>query len=619
VRFHRLSEHVYSYADACNVYVIRHFDRALLIDCGTGEVLSHLGNVGITEVDWVLHTHYHRDQCQGDAIISAEGSKIAVPAAEADFYERADEGWQTRRIYDLYDCTNVFNAPIRSVVPSYRLQDYECFRWQNLEICVLPTPGHTKGSVTYLADIDGQRYAFCGDVIYGDGRLWTLHDLQWNYCDTPDALNVALHSVNSLRRRHPDVLAPSHGEAIHRGGEALESLETRMRRLHQAVNHRFQAITESPCRLSIDCRFNKVSDHLIAAMHPTANFYVLRADSGEVLLFDYGFPSYDHGGGAVCRFVEHSLSELERDYGVARPGVVIVTHYHDDHVAGIPYLQREFGTEVWAYENMVDILQQPHAHRIPCLWPEPITVDRVLREGEIVEWNGYRFKVHHNPGHTWYAAAYFGEIDARRAAIVGDELLVSGTGALRGGGPTYRNRVYSNSFTVGIAKIMAYEPEILLTGHNGALKVSPIDLQHVYEWAGELEASWRDLAPAPNMVEFALDPNFVNMQPYQSRIGPNMEAQLRVEVRNHDNIPTAGVVRVIVPDDWRAEPEERKVTVAAGASCDLPFTVIPPAGTRTGVRHVVTADVKLGSHRFGQLAECLITLDESVRKGAEYA
>ncbi|WP_352749901.1 MBL fold metallo-hydrolase [Mesorhizobium sp. M0185] len=37
----------------------------LLIDTGSGAVLEHLHELGVDRVDWVLHTHPHRDQCWG--------------------------------------------------------------------------------------------------------------------------------------------------------------------------------------------------------------------------------------------------------------------------------------------------------------------------------------------------------------------------------------------------------------------------------------------------------------------------------------------------------------------------------------------------------------------------
>jgi len=56
----RLSEHLYELADICNVYAIVDGEHALVIDAGSGAVLDHLNQIGVTQVEWVLHTHHHR-------------------------------------------------------------------------------------------------------------------------------------------------------------------------------------------------------------------------------------------------------------------------------------------------------------------------------------------------------------------------------------------------------------------------------------------------------------------------------------------------------------------------------------------------------------------------------
>src|SRR5674476_640473 len=57
----KLTENLFLFEDTCNVYIVRDGTRAILIDFGSGKVLDHLPELGITTVDWVMHTHHHRD------------------------------------------------------------------------------------------------------------------------------------------------------------------------------------------------------------------------------------------------------------------------------------------------------------------------------------------------------------------------------------------------------------------------------------------------------------------------------------------------------------------------------------------------------------------------------
>ena len=61
-------------------------------------------------------------------------------------------------------------------VAEYRTRAYGA-----VEAYALPTPGHTAGSVTYLLERGGRRLAFCGDLVHGDGKVWSLAATQWSY------------------------------------------------------------------------------------------------------------------------------------------------------------------------------------------------------------------------------------------------------------------------------------------------------------------------------------------------------------------------------------------------------------------------------------------------------
>src|SRR5262249_24741023 len=111
----RLSPSLFWYRDTCNVYLVKRGDRGLLIDFGSGGVLAHLAEAGVREVEWVFHTHHHRDQCQGDGLLAERGIPIAVPEREAALFAEADAFWRLKRIYDNYDVSSIGNTLARPV------------------------------------------------------------------------------------------------------------------------------------------------------------------------------------------------------------------------------------------------------------------------------------------------------------------------------------------------------------------------------------------------------------------------------------------------------------------------------------------------------------------------
>src|SRR5262249_59644278 len=90
----KLSDNLYLFEDTCNVYIVRDGASCVLIDFGSGKVLDHLRDLGVSKVDWVMHTHHHRDQCQGDALAVERNIPIAVPAHERQLFEDAENFWR---------------------------------------------------------------------------------------------------------------------------------------------------------------------------------------------------------------------------------------------------------------------------------------------------------------------------------------------------------------------------------------------------------------------------------------------------------------------------------------------------------------------------------------------
>ena len=270
---------------------------------------------------------------------------------------------------------------------------------------------------------------------------------------------------------------------------------------------------------SVDQPKAHVLPHPWAYPHSVANCYALMADDGRALLLDYGFPSSDHMA-ADMRFVEHSLDELKAVAGLRAVDVVIPSHYHDDHLAGLPWLQQTQNTQAWIFENFAELVSNPAGYNVPCLLPHPIGVDRALPDRGRVSWDRWTFDVFHMPGHTWWALGLFGEIDGTRVAFTGDNLLQGTVSPLRAAAPVYRNKMLADSIAVGVRRLMEFEPELILTGHTGALRVDRKMLEDFHGWARQLEGVFRTLVAVPAEVNFALDPKFATLYPYRNPARP---------------------------------------------------------------------------------------------------
>ena len=196
----KITDNLYLFEDTCNVYVVKDGSRALLIDFGSGKVLDHLGEIGVIQVDWILHTHHHRDQCQGDHLANERGIPIAVPAQERCYFDEVEVFWGSRQIYDIYDVRNTFFTLAQSVRTTQVLADYETFEWGPYSFFVQPTPGHSLGHIALIAQIDGKTVGFSGDLISAPGKVQTLFDLQYNY-GQGDGTDFMIYSLSKMRDR----------------------------------------------------------------------------------------------------------------------------------------------------------------------------------------------------------------------------------------------------------------------------------------------------------------------------------------------------------------------------------------------------------------------------------
>ena len=213
---------------------------------------------------------------------------------------------------------------------------------------------------------------------------------------------------------------------------------------------------------------------------------------------------------------------------------MIPSHYHDDHLAGLPWLQQTQGTQAWIFENFADIVSNPAGYNIPCLLPQPIRVDRALPDRGRVSWDRWTFDVFHMPGHTWWALGLFGEIDGTRVAFTGDNLLQGAVSPLRAAAPVYRNKML-----VRLDRGRRPAPHGVRAGaaahraHRARLRVDRKMLEDFHGWARQLEGVFQTLVAVPAEVNFALDPNFATSIPTGTRPRPGDRLTLELRVTNH--------------------------------------------------------------------------------------
>jgi hypothetical protein len=201
--------------------------------------------------------------------------------------------------------------------------------------------------------------------------------------------------------------------------------------------------------------------------------------------------------------------------------------------------------------------------------------------------------------------ALFAEIDGRRLAFTGDNYF-SGPDVIRHN-VIYRNHIETDSHLISARKVLAFEPHVLCPGHGGTFDVTRRDLEtYLTRMEGQRDA-FVALLPdeAPNQ---GLDPSWVSLYPYQIDAVAGESAVVEARVRNYHAAPRRVRVALVVPPEWRVDPEEGFVTVAAGGTGVLPFTLrVPDDAAEEGPpRLAIAADITLDGRRHGQLGEAIV-------------
>jgi len=193
----RLFENIFLFKDYINVYVIKDGIKAILIDFGSGKILDILADIGVNEVDYIFHTHYHRDQCFGDKLALKQNIKIAAPYRERKLFTEAEEFWKIKSYYDIYSLKPTFFVSTYNIPLDRTFKDHEDFEWGPYKFNILETRGHTARSVSYLLEYENKKLVFTGDLIHSGGKIINYYDLEYAY--TGDGGNMGIQlSLNSF-------------------------------------------------------------------------------------------------------------------------------------------------------------------------------------------------------------------------------------------------------------------------------------------------------------------------------------------------------------------------------------------------------------------------------------
>ncbi len=598
----RIFENIYLFKDVVNVYAIKDDDKAILIDFGSGRILDHLSEIGIEKVDYIFHTHYHRDQCFGDKIALESNIKIAAPEEEKKLFLEAEKFWKTRSYYDIYIFKPTFFVSTYNIPLELTFKDGDVFKWGSFELKIIETKGHSSGSLSYLLDVNGETLAFTGDLIHSGGKTLNYYDLEYNYFDNGmTGVNFSLKSLDLLMRYNPKILLPSHGDIIQEPEKDVEILKKNFERAKFVFSGYSKKLEKKEYYMEKIKLVNlkKEFPHIIHR-----NFsppFIIFGNHQNCFLIDY-IP-----GGPPVGFKLRMLKRKMERRNVENIDFIIPTHYHDDHVGGIPLLKQKFDVKVYAFEKMVDILENPTHYRLGCLMEAPIKVDKVFKEGDILRWDDYEFQIYHFPGQTEYHMGLFGEIDGKSVFFVGDSLSTS----MLVDRSTSFNHVNLCRFgdNVGFKKcadiLLKCNPEYVAVSHEGIFKADMELLERYKEIVSEYEPTITSVAAQedPNM---AFDQNWLHFKPIRINTKPGKSVKTNLVVRNYLKKESKIEFELNLPKGWDSDSKSKTYSIEPETFKEIPVSIKIPNNVDPNGRTMITANIIWNGTDLGPYPDLMI-------------
>ncbi len=575
-----------------------------------GQVLAVYCAPAIAEM--LLMTDARRDA--GWTMPRDAKTRVVAPQASRELIEQPERFWTafiTNRFHDYAQQTTKVLGEAATV--SRWVKENDTIEWRGVTVRVLDTPGFARGSVSYIAELDGKKVAFTGDLIYGDGKLLDLYSVQdaiptakvGGYHGYGGRLGDLIQSLRKLQALKPDLLVPARGPVIPEPAAAIDKLIARVQALYKnylstnALHWYFKEERMRICGERVLGTGAKI-DLMPYALNVEAPSWVFNHSTSRLLISDDG-----HGFLLDCGYqrVIDAVQDLMAKKLVKKVEGIFVTHMHDDHTDMVQKASEIFQCPIYATTEYADVLARPEAYHLPALTANAMKNLRVMKDGEKLAWRGFDLTFHFYPGQTLYHGALLAEKKGEKPIFfIGDSFAPSG---LDDYSLQNRNLLHEDSGYLYCLKKIRTLPEgcWLMNQHiPPVFRYSEKELAMLEKRYRERIAIQRDLFPwdDPN---YGVDEQWAVFYPRVAKAGADQMATAEVRVVNHSPVRRTFT---ITPRAWNGASLVGKcepLTLASRQSGAAKVSVRLPAGVKQAL---VTADIQSPGMEFRDWIEALV-------------
>lgn len=206
----------------CNIFLVDCGNQYVLVDAGTGLnpelIVENIEKkkVPMDQVTHILLTHAHGDHAVGASFFQKNyGVQLISSKEVAPWLEHAN-----CEKTSINEAINVgfypSNLPFEKISINKTVCEGDIIKIGNKEFHIIETPGHAKGHISFICNINNKKVLLSGDTIFSGGKI-ILQNI-WDCC-----IQDYAKTIEKLNNLNIDSLYPGHGPYIE--NQAYEHIE----------------------------------------------------------------------------------------------------------------------------------------------------------------------------------------------------------------------------------------------------------------------------------------------------------------------------------------------------------------------------------------------------------